>query len=33
VPGVELLGYRPGRTLASPYLRGIARDARHLARR
>jgi len=32
-PGVELLGYRPGRTLASPYLRGIARDARHLARR
>jgi putative flavoprotein involved in K+ transport len=31
--GVDLLGYRPGRTLASPYLRGIARDARELARR
>lgn len=31
--GVELLGHRPGRSLASPYLRGIARDARRLARR
>jgi putative flavoprotein involved in K+ transport len=31
--GVDLLGYRPGRTLASPYLRGIARDARELADR
>jgi putative flavoprotein involved in K+ transport len=32
-PGLDLLGYRPGRTLASPYLRGIARDARRIARR
>lgn len=31
VPGVFLLGYRFGRTFASPYLRGIARDAEYVA--
>lgn len=31
--GLFLLGYRFGRTFASPYLRGIARDAEYLARR
>ena len=30
-PGVFLLGYRFGRTFASPYLRGIARDAEYVA--
>ncbi|HSE16246.1 MAG TPA: NAD(P)-binding domain-containing protein [Pyrinomonadaceae bacterium] len=30
-PGVFLLGYRFGRTFASPYLRGIARDAKFVA--
>jgi putative flavoprotein involved in K+ transport len=30
-PGVFLLGYRFGRTFASPYLRGIARDAEFVA--
>ena len=33
VPGVFLLGYRFGRTFASPYLRGIARDADYVAER
>jgi putative flavoprotein involved in K+ transport len=33
VPGVFLLGYRFGRTFASPYLRGIARDAKFMAER
>ena len=32
-PGVFLLGYRFGRTFASPYLRGIARDAKYVADR
>jgi hypothetical protein len=32
-PGVFLLGYRFGRTFASPYLRGIARDAEFVAER
>ena len=32
-PGLYLLGVRFGRTIASPYLRGIARDARYVARR
>jgi hypothetical protein len=32
-PGVFLLGYRFGRTFASPYLRGIARDAEYVADR
>jgi putative flavoprotein involved in K+ transport len=32
-PGVFLLGYRFGRTFASPYLRGIARDAAYVAER
>ncbi|HET6977719.1 MAG TPA: NAD(P)-binding domain-containing protein [Pyrinomonadaceae bacterium] len=31
--GVFLLGYRFGRTFASPYLRGIARDAEFIAKR
>lgn len=31
--GVFLLGYRFGRTFASPYLRGIARDAEYVAER
>jgi len=31
--GVFLLGYRFGRTFASPYLRGIARDADYIAKR
>lgn len=31
--GVYLLGYRYGRTFASPYLRGIARDAEYVAKR
>lgn len=29
-PGLFLLGYKFGRTFASPYLRGIARDARYV---
>ena len=29
--GLYLLGYRFGRTFASPYLRGIARDAAYVA--
>lgn len=33
VPGLFLVGYRFGRTFASPYLRGIARDARYVAKR
>ena len=33
VPGIFLLGYRFGRTFASPYLRGIARDAEFVAER
>lgn len=33
VPGVFLLGYRFGRTFASPYLRGIARDGEYVAER
>jgi hypothetical protein len=32
-PGVFLLGFRFGRTFASPYLRGIARDAEYVANR
>jgi putative flavoprotein involved in K+ transport len=32
-PGMFLLGYRFGRTFASPYLRGIARDAVFVAER
>ena len=32
-PGMFLLGYRFGRTFASPYLRGIARDAEYVAQR
>jgi putative flavoprotein involved in K+ transport len=32
-PGLYLLGTRFGRTFASPYLRGIARDARYVAQR
>src|SRR5436190_9647470 len=32
-PGVFLLGFRFGRTFASPYLRGIARDAEYIAER
>jgi putative flavoprotein involved in K+ transport len=31
--GLYLLGYRFGRTFASPYLRGIARDAQYVAGR
>jgi putative flavoprotein involved in K+ transport len=31
--GLYLLGYRFGRTFASPYLRGIARDAEYIAGR
>ena len=31
--GVFLLGFRFGRTFASPYLRGIARDAEYVAKR
>lgn len=31
--GLFLLGYRFGRTFASPYLRGIARDAEYIAER
>jgi hypothetical protein len=31
--GLYLLGFRFGRTFASPYLRGIARDAEYVARR
>ncbi|HEX8128957.1 MAG TPA: NAD(P)-binding domain-containing protein [Pyrinomonadaceae bacterium] len=30
-PGLYLLGFRFGRTFASPYLRGIARDAQYVA--
>jgi putative flavoprotein involved in K+ transport len=33
VPGLFLLGFRFGRTFASPYLRGIARDAEYVASR
>lgn len=33
VPGLFLLGFRFGRTFASPYLRGIARDAEYVAER
>ena len=33
VSGLYLLGFRYGRTFASPYLRGIARDAEYVARR
>ena len=33
VPGMFLLGFRFGRTFASPYLRGIARDAEFVAER
>jgi hypothetical protein len=29
-PGLFLLGFKFGRTFASPYLRGIARDARYV---
>ena len=29
--GLFLMGYRYGRTFASPYLRGIARDAEYVA--
>lgn len=32
-PGLYLLGFRFGRTFASPYLRGIARDAQYVAER
>ena len=32
-PGVFLLGVRFGRTFASPYLRGIARDAEYVAKK
>ena len=32
-PGLFVLGYRFGRTFASPYLRGIARDAEYVADR
>jgi putative flavoprotein involved in K+ transport len=32
-PGLFLLGYRFGKTFASPYLRGIARDAEYVAAR
>jgi putative flavoprotein involved in K+ transport len=32
-PRLYLLGFKFGRTFASPYLRGIARDARDVARR
>ena len=32
-PGLYLLGLRFGRSIASPYLRGISRDAVHVARR
>ncbi|HEY6187847.1 MAG TPA: NAD(P)-binding domain-containing protein [Pyrinomonadaceae bacterium] len=32
-PGLYLLGFRFGRTFASPYLRGIARDAEYVAER
>jgi hypothetical protein len=31
--GLYVLGYRFGRTFASPYLRGIARDAEYVASR
>jgi hypothetical protein len=31
--GLYLLGFRFGRTFASPYLRGIARDAQYVAER
>lgn len=32
-PGLFLLGYKFGRTFASPYIRGIARDAKYVAGR
>ncbi len=32
-PGLYVLGARYARSIASPYLRGIARDARHIAQR
>lgn len=32
-PGLFLLGFRFGRTFASPYIRGIASDAEYVARR
>jgi len=32
-PGLYLLGFRFGRTFASPYIRGIARDAPYVARK
>ena len=32
-PGMFLLGFKFGRTFASPYLRGIARDAEYVAKR
>lgn len=32
-PGLYVLGFRFGRTFASPYLRGIARDAEYVANR
>jgi putative flavoprotein involved in K+ transport len=32
VRGLYVLGYRYGRTFASPYLRGIARDAEYVAK-
>ena len=32
-PGLFLLGFRFGRTFASPYLRGIARDSEYIAER
>ncbi|MGQ0792878.1 MAG: NAD(P)-binding domain-containing protein [Deltaproteobacteria bacterium] len=32
-PGLYLLGFRFGRTFASPYIRGIARDAQYVASR
>jgi putative flavoprotein involved in K+ transport len=30
-PGLYILGYRFGRTFASPYIRGMARDAAYVA--
>jgi putative flavoprotein involved in K+ transport len=32
-PGLFLLGFKFGRTFASPYIRGIARDAKYIARK
>jgi NAD(P)H-nitrite reductase large subunit len=32
-PGLFLLGYKFGKSFASPFIRGIARDAKYIAKR